>query len=55
MIESVMRRKVARRIIEESTKQESAFAKDPNTGLLRKCRTDARLIENSGRLSSLRM
>jgi exodeoxyribonuclease VIII len=50
MIESVMRRKVARRIIEESTKQESAFAKDPNTGLLRKCRTDARLIENSGRL-----
>ena len=50
MIESVMRHKLARRIIEESSKQESAFCKDPDTGLLRKCRTDARLIENSGRM-----
>lgn len=50
MIESVMRHKLARRIIEESSKQESAFAIHKDTGLLRKCRPDARMVENQGRL-----
>jgi exodeoxyribonuclease VIII len=50
MIASVMRHKVARRIIEQSIKQESAFARDKDTGLLRKCRPDAKLTDNGGRL-----
>jgi len=50
MIESVMRHKVARKIVERGKKQESAFAFDKETGLLRKCRFDSRLQENSGRL-----
>lgn len=50
MIESVMRHKVARKIVERGKKQESAFAFDKETGLLRKCRSDSRLQENSGRM-----
>lgn len=49
MIESIMRHKVARKIVERGKKQESAFAFDKETGLLRKCRFDSRLQENSGR------
>lgn len=51
MIESVMRHKIMRRIVERSVKQESAFCFDPDTGLLRKCRPDARLVDNSGKLT----
>ena len=50
MIASVMRHKVARKLVERGVKQESAFAFDKETGLLRKCRFDSRLQENSGRL-----
>jgi len=50
MIEAVMRHKLARRIVEESSKQESAFCLHPDTHILRKCRPDARLVENSGRM-----
>lgn len=50
MIESVMRHKVARKIVERGIKQESAFAFDKETGLLRKCRSDSRLTENTGRM-----
>lgn len=50
MIESIMRHKVARRIIEQSIKQESAFAVDKDTGLMRKARPDMRLVDNHSRL-----
>lgn len=50
MIESVMRHKVARKLVERGRKQESAFAFDKETGLLRKIRMDSRLQENTGRL-----
>lgn len=51
MIAAVMRHKIARKIVERSVKQEAAFCHDPATGLLRKCRTDARLDDDSGRLT----
>lgn len=51
MIESVMRHKIARRIVEQSVKQESAFCIDPETGLMRKCRPDTRLADNNGQLT----
>lgn len=51
MIAAVMKDPVGRRIIEQSFKQESAFALDKETGLLRKCRLDTRLVDNSGRLT----
>lgn len=50
MIESVMRHRVARKLVERGQKQESAFSFDKETGLLRKCRFDSRLQENNGRL-----
>lgn len=50
MIQAVMRHKNARRIVETSVKQESAFCFDPDTGILRKCRPDTRLSDNDGRL-----
>lgn len=50
MIASVMKHKVAKKIVERSVKQESAFSYDKETGLMRKCRPDAKLSENSGRL-----
>lgn len=51
MIASVMSHKVARRIVEQSVKQESVFCYDPDTGLLRKVRPDARLVDGCGRLT----
>lgn len=51
MIASVMRHKIMRRIVEQSVKQEAAFCYHPDTHLLRKCRTDARLEDNSGALT----
>lgn len=50
MIESLMAHYKIRRIIEESIKQESAFCKDPATGLMRKVRPDARGMDNQERL-----
>ncbi len=50
MIEAVMAHKQARKIVESSVKQESAFCFHPDTGLLRKCRPDTRLADTSGRL-----
>lgn len=50
MMASVMAHKKARRIIEESSKQESAFCIDPDTGLMRKVRPDARLVDNNSRV-----
>lgn len=51
IIESVMRHRLARRIVESSVKQESAFCFCPDTGIMRKCRPDTRLADNSGRLT----
>jgi hypothetical protein len=51
MIESVMRHKLGRIIVENSVKQESAFCIDPDTGLLRKCRPDTRMMDNDGQLT----
>lgn len=51
MIESVMRHKIMRRVVEESNKQESFFCHHPDTGLLRKCRMDMRLADNSNRMT----
>ena len=51
MLESVMNHKIARFIVENSVKQESAFCHDPDTGLLRKCRPDTRMFDNDGRLT----
>ncbi len=51
MIAAVMRHKISSKIVERSVKQEAAFCYDPATGLLRKCRTDARLDDDSGRLT----
>lgn len=51
MIEAIMSHKVAREIVERSVKQESAFCYDPDTGLLRKVRSDARLADNNGKLT----
>lgn len=51
MIEAVMKHKIARRIVESSVKQESAFCYHPDSGILRKCRPDTRLVDNSGRLT----
>lgn len=50
MVESVMRHTTARAIVEQSTKQESAFCFDGDTGLLRKCRSDARMVDDDSRL-----
>jgi len=50
MIESLMKSPKVRRIIEQGTKQESAFALDPETGLMRKVRSDVRLVDNQSRL-----
>ena len=50
MIESVMHHKIAKAIVEQSVKQESGFAFDPDTGLLRKVRPDSRLIDKHSRL-----
>jgi len=50
MIESLMAHQKIRRIIESSTKQESAFCKDPATGLMRKVRPDARCFDNQERI-----
>lgn len=50
MITSLMSSPKVRRIVESSVKQESAFSIDPATGLLRKVRPDARLVDNSSRL-----
>lgn len=50
MIESVMRHSKARFIVEAGVKQESAFCLDPNTGLMRKVRPDARVFDNSSRI-----
>lgn len=50
MIESLMAHRKARRLIESSVKQESAFAKDPRTGLMRKVRPDMRAVDNSSRI-----
>lgn len=45
MIESVMRHRTARHIVENSQKQESAFCACPDTGIKRKCRPDARMVD----------
>lgn len=50
MIESLMAHPKIRRIIETSSKQESAFCRDPDTGLMRKVRPDARCFDNSDRI-----
>lgn len=50
MIASVMAHPKARHIVEQSTKQESAFCHCPDSGLLRKCRPDTRLADNYGKL-----
>lgn len=50
MIESLMAHQKIRRIIETSVKQESAFCRDPETGLMRKVRPDARCFDNSERI-----
>lgn len=50
MIASVMAHKQARKIVESSVKQESAFCFHGPSGLLRKCRPDTRLSELRGRL-----
>ena len=50
MIESVMRHKNARFIIENAVKQESAFCRDPRTGLMRKVRPDARVFDRHSRI-----
>lgn len=46
IIASVMAYKEARYIIERARKQESAFCFDPDTGLMRKVRPDARVADN---------
>lgn len=51
IIASVMKHKLGRRIVESSIKQESAFCFDPDTHLLRKCRPDTRMVDNSSRLT----
>lgn len=50
MIDSVMRHTKAKVVVEQSIKQESGFSFDPDTGLLRKVRPDARLIDKHSRL-----
>lgn len=50
MIESLMSHRKVRRLVESSMKQESAFAKDPNTGLMRKVRPDMRAEDNGRRI-----
>lgn len=50
MIESLMAHRTIRRLIESSRKQESAFALDPRTGLMRKVRPDMRAVDNSSRI-----
>lgn len=50
MIDSVMAHSKARAVIEAGVKQESGFCYDPNTGLLRKVRPDARLVDKHSRL-----
>ena len=50
MIESLMAHEKIRRIVESSVKQESAFCKDPDTGLMRKVRPDARCVDNQDRI-----
>jgi hypothetical protein len=51
MIQSVLRHKTGRLIVEQSVKQESAFCKDPDTGLLRKSRPDMRLEDRDSDLT----
>lgn len=51
MIESVMRHRLGRVIVENSVKQESAFCIHPDTGLLRKCRPDTRMLDNDSQLT----
>lgn len=48
MIESIMAHRKMRYAVENSVKQESAFCFHPDTGLLRKCRPDMRVIDRSG-------
>lgn len=50
IIASAMAHKKVRWIIENARKQESAFCYDPDTGLMRKVRPDARLIDRNSRL-----
>jgi exodeoxyribonuclease VIII len=50
MMASLMAHQKIRRIIETSVKQESAFCRDPDTGLMRKVRPDARCFDNSERI-----
>lgn len=50
MMASLMAHRTARRLIESSIKQESAFALDPRTGLMRKVRPDMRSVDNSSRI-----
>lgn len=50
MIEKIMKHKQARAMVELAVKQESAFAFDKDTGLLRKCRSDMRLSDLDGRI-----
>lgn len=50
MCESVLRHRLGRIIVENSIHQESAFCSDPATGLLRKCRPDARGFDDDQRL-----
>jgi hypothetical protein len=50
MIESVLRHVKARIIVETGVKQESAFAIDKETGLMRKVRPDARIFSNNSRI-----
>ena len=50
MMVSLLKHRMIRRLIETSIKQESAFALDPRTGLMRKVRPDMRASDNSSRL-----
>lgn len=51
MMESVMRHRIARHVVEKSVKQESAFCFHPPTQILRKCRPDMRMTDDNGRVS----
>lgn len=51
MIESIMRHKLMRRVVEESQKQESFFCYHGSSGILRKCRLDMRTADNENRMT----